>query len=61
MPGAMLRHFEVATDGRVSVDIPPGGSALGNVTQQYNQVLDGISGVAFGRHGSPGGGSTAPR
>lgn len=49
------RALETASDGRIAVDIQTAGSALGVITQQYDQTLDGLSDIAFGLHGIPRG------
>lgn len=49
------RELEEKSDGRISVDIETAGSSLGVITRQYDQVLDGISDVAFGLQGIPRG------
>ena len=49
------RQLEEASDGRIAVEIQTAGSALGVITQQYDQTLDGLSDIAFGLHGIPRG------
>lgn len=43
------------TQGRVHVTIHPGGSALGNINQQFDQVRAGVTDIAFGLNGIPRG------
>ena len=43
------------SDGRVAVEIFPGGTQLGNVARQQEQVLAGVVDIAHGLHGIPRG------
>jgi len=47
--------LEACTDGRVAVEIFPGGTQLGNVARQQEQVLAGVVDIAHGLHGIPRG------
>lgn len=49
------RQLEADTNGGVKVEIHTAGSALGNITKQWDQTVDGISDIAFGLHGIPRG------
>ncbi|NBC94937.1 MAG: C4-dicarboxylate ABC transporter [Deinococcus-Thermus bacterium] len=49
------RELEARTDGRVAVEIFPGTAALGNVAQQYDQVVAGVTDIAHGLAGIPRG------
>ena len=49
------RELEERTDGRVAVEIFPGTAALGNVAQQYDQVVAGVTDIAHGLAGIPRG------
>jgi TRAP-type transport system periplasmic protein len=49
------RDLEACTEGRVSVEIFPGGTQLGNVARQQEQVLAGVVDIAHGLHGIPRG------
>ncbi len=49
------RELEARTDGRVKVTIFPGGTPLGNVAKQYDQVRAGVVDIAHGLHGIPSG------
>ncbi len=49
------RDLEARTDGRVKVTIFPGGTPLGNVAKQYDQVRAGVVDIAHGLHGIPSG------
>jgi len=48
-------ELERRTGGRVHVTIHPGGSALGNINKQYDQVRAGVTDIAFGLNGIPRG------
>lgn len=43
------------SDGQVAVEIFPGGTQLGNVARQQEQVLAGVMDIAHGLHGIPRG------
>lgn len=43
------------TNGQVEVEIYPGGTQLGNVAKQQEQVLAGVVDIAHGLHGIPRG------
>jgi len=47
--------LQACTGGRVGFEISTGGSALGNVARQYDQVRAGIVDVALGLQGIPRG------
>lgn len=47
--------LEECSDGQVSVEIFPGGTQLGNVARQQEQVLAGVVDIAHGLHGIPRG------
>lgn len=49
------RELEQRTGGAVKVSIFPGGTQLGNVAKQYDQVRAGIVDIAHGLHGIPSG------
>ncbi|GBD44206.1 Solute-binding protein [bacterium HR40] len=49
------RELEQRTGGAVKVEIFPGGTQLGNVAKQYDQVRAGIVDIAHGLHGIPAG------
>ncbi len=49
------RELERKTSGKVKVDIQTAGTALGKITKQWDQVVDGTVDVAFGLHGIPRG------
>lgn len=49
------RELEARTGGRVAVEIFPGGTQLGNVARQYDQVRAGVVDIAHGLHGIPRG------
>lgn len=49
------RELEAKTNGKVKVDIQAGGSALGSITKQWDQVLDGVVDISFGLQGIPRG------
>lgn len=49
------RELESCTDGEVNVEIHPGGSALGNIAKQFDQVRAGVTDIAFGHTGIPRG------
>lgn len=49
------RELEARTDGAVTVTIYPGTAALGNVAQQYDQVVAGVTDIAHGLAGIPRG------
>jgi TRAP-type C4-dicarboxylate transport system substrate-binding protein len=48
-------ELEACSDGRVAVEIFPGGTQLGNVAKQQEQVLAGVVDMAHGLHGIPRG------
>lgn len=43
------------TDGKVAVEIHPAGSALGDITRQFDQAAAGVVDIAFGHTGIPRG------
>lgn len=47
--------LEQCTGGQVEVEIFPGGTQLGNVAKQQEQVLAGVVDIAHGLHGIPRG------
>jgi len=49
------RELEAKTGGKVKIEIQTAGSALGVITKQWDQVVDGVSDIAFGLHGIPRG------
>lgn len=49
------RELEDCSGGEVTVEIHPAGSALGNITKQYDQVRAGVTDIAFGHTGIPRG------
>jgi len=49
------RELEAKTGGKVKVEIQTAGSALGVITKQYDQVVDGVTDIGFGLHGIPRG------
>ena len=49
------RELEACTNGQVAVEIFPGGTQLGNVAKQQEQVQAGIVDIAHGLHGIPRG------
>ncbi|MEX2630490.1 MAG: TRAP transporter substrate-binding protein [Tistlia sp.] len=49
------RQLEACSEGRVAVEIYPGGTQLGNVAKQQEQVLAGVVDVAHGLTGLPRG------
>ncbi|MBV1867736.1 MAG: TRAP transporter substrate-binding protein [Marinosulfonomonas sp.] len=49
------RELEKRTNGQVKVTIHPGGTQLGVITKQYDQVRSGIVDIAMGLHGIPRG------
>ena len=49
------RELERRTNGQVKVTIYPGGTQLGVITKQYDQVRSGIVDIALGLHGIPRG------
>ncbi len=49
------RDLERRTDGAVKVTIYPGGTPLGNIAKQYDQVRAGVVDIAHGLHGIPRG------
>jgi len=49
------RELEEKTGGKVTVEIQTAGSALGVITKQWDQVVDGVVDIAFGLHGIPRG------
>ncbi len=49
------RELEACSDGRVAVEIYPGGTQLGNVAKQQEQVLAGVVDIAHGLTGLPRG------
>lgn len=49
------RELEACTNGGVSVEIHPGGSAMGNIAKQFDQVRAGVVDIAFGHTGIPRG------
>jgi len=49
------RELEAKTEGKVKVDIQSGGSALGSINKQWDQVLDGVVDISFGLQGIPRG------
>lgn len=49
------RELEACTNGEVSVEIHPAGSALGNIVQQFDQARAGVTDIAFGHTGFPAG------
>jgi TRAP-type C4-dicarboxylate transport system substrate-binding protein len=49
------RELEARTGGQVKVTIFPGGTQLGNVAKQYDQVRAGVVDIAHGLHGIPRG------
>jgi len=49
------RQLETMTNGQVAVEIHTAGSALGVITKQWDQAVDGISDIVFGLHGIPRG------
>lgn len=48
-------ELERRTDGKVHVEIYPGGTQLGNVAKQFDQVRAGVVDLAHGLHGIPRG------
>jgi ferredoxin-NADP reductase len=49
------RGLEECSGGQVAVEIFPGGTQLGNVARQQEQVLAGVVDIAHGLHGIPRG------
>ena len=49
------KQLEACTNGKVAVEIYPGGTQLGNVAKQQEQVLAGVVDVAHGLTGLPRG------
>lgn len=49
------RELEEKTGGKVAVEIQTAGSALGVITKQWDQVVDGVVDISFGLHGIPRG------
>lgn len=49
------KDLEACTDGEATVAIFPGGTQLGNVARQQEQVLAGVVDIAHGLHGIPRG------
>ncbi len=49
------RELEECSGGQVAVEILPGGTQLGNVARQQEQVLAGVVDIAHGLHGIPRG------
>lgn len=49
------RELEQRSGGTVRVSVFPGSAALGNVAQQYDQVLAGVTDIAHGLVGIPRG------
>lgn len=49
------RELEAKTNGKVAVEIHTAGSALGVITKQWDQAVDGIADIVFGLHGIPRG------
>lgn len=49
------RELEACTNGKVAVEIYPGGTQLGNVAKQQEQVLAGVVDIAHGLTGLPRG------
>lgn len=49
------RELESCSRGEVKIEIHPGGSALGNIARQYDQVHAGVTDIAFGHTGIPRG------
>ncbi len=47
--------LEECSGGKVAVEIYPGGTQLGNVAKQQEQVLAGVVDIAHGLHGIPRG------
>src|SRR6056297_2018151 len=53
--GPWAAELEERSGGRVSVEIFPGTAALGNVAQQFDQVVAGVTDFAHGLAGIPRG------
>lgn len=49
------RDLESCSNGEVTVEIHPAGSALGNIAKQFDQARSGVVDVAFGHTGIPRG------
>lgn len=49
------RQLEACSNGGLAVEIFPGGTQLGNVAKQQEQVLAGVVDLAHGLHGIPRG------
>ncbi|MEV8468879.1 TRAP transporter substrate-binding protein [Fluviibacterium sp. DFM31] len=49
------RDLEACSNGEVTVEIHPAGSALGNITKQFDQVRAGVTDISFGHTGIPRG------
>lgn len=53
--GPWAEQVTECTNGEVTFEIHPGGSPLGNVARQQEQVLAGVVDIAHGLHGIPRG------
>lgn len=49
------RELEACTGGKVAVEIHPAGSALGDISRQFDQAAAGVVDIAFGHTGIPRG------
>ncbi len=49
------RQLEEESGGEIKVDVQMASSALGKITKQWDQTVDGISDMSFGLHGIPRG------